>query len=423
MDEPSRHLLVVEDSRLFGKTLRQRFESDLHLDVTLATTYAEATHILDSSPPDYFVAVLDLDLPDASGSKIVELVQSHQIPAIVYTAGVSEGLREDLWARRVVDYVLKGSSNSLDYLSSLVKRMDLNRDIKLLVVDDSSFMRKSIVRFLETHQYQVLEAADGVQALATLKDNPEIRLVLTDYSMPNMDGIQLTEAARLRYNREDLAIIGISTSGNAGLSARFLKSGANDFIRKPFLAEEFYCRITQNVETLEHIAHIRRASYTDYLTGLCNRRSFFTLGKKLHANAARGDISIAVAMIDIDFFKKVNDTYGHEAGDQVLKRVASILQTRFRQADIVSRFGGEEFCVLLSNTTEEQALCLFEGIRHRVEREVTRNNGQPISVTISIGVCTEFADVLEDMIQVADERLYDAKKNGRNRVLPEPPRH
>jgi diguanylate cyclase (GGDEF)-like protein len=420
MDEASRHVLVVEDSRLFGKTLRQRFESELHFDVTLATTYSEAAHILDSTPPDYFVAVLDLDLPDASGSKIVELIQSRQIPAIVYTAGVSEGLREDLWARRVVDYVLKGSSNSLDYLSSLVKRMDLNRDIKLLVVDDSAFMRKNIIKLLEAHQYKVLEAADGVQALATLKDNPEIRLVLTDYSMPNMDGIQLTEAVRTSHNREDLAIIGVSTSGNAGLSARFLKSGANDFIRKPFLAEEFYCRITQNIETLEHIAHIRRASYTDYLTGLCNRRSFFTLGKKLHANAARGDISIAVGMIDIDYFKKVNDTYGHEAGDQVLKRVANILKARFRQADVVSRFGGEEFCILLSSATDEQALCLFEGIRHRVEREVTRFGDQTIHVTISIGVCTEFMDSLENIIQAADECLYKAKKGGRNRVHPQP---
>jgi PleD family two-component response regulator len=125
-------------------------------------------------------------------------------------------------------------------------------------VDDSRVFRNRISSLLEVHQYSVLPAGDGAEALKILGENPDIALVITDYEMPKMDGFDLTQKIREKRDKNEVAIIGISAQGDHGLSARFLKNGANDFICKPFLTEEFYCRVTQNVETIEHLRRLKQ---------------------------------------------------------------------------------------------------------------------------------------------------------------------
>ena len=175
--------------------------------------------------------------------------------------------------------------------------------------------------------------------------NPGVRLVITGNQLPGMDGIQLVQKIRERYSRNQLGIIGISAAGNSLLSAEFIKNGANDFlIRENFLTEEFYCRISQCMDQVEHVASIREAAIKDPLTRLFNRRYFFEMGNKMMATAARGNHPVVVAMLDVDHFKKINDRFGHQAGDRVLKKMASLLQKRCRKSDLLARFGGEEFC-------------------------------------------------------------------------------
>ena len=275
------------------------------------------------------------------------------------------------------------------------------------------------MRLLEVHQYQVLEAKDGVQALEVLNDHPDIALVITDYRMPNMDGFELIRSVRERYDKRTLGIIGVSASGSTRLSAKFIKHGANDFINKPFSADEFYCRVTQNVEMIEYVKTIRDTSHEDYLTGLRNRRYYFETAKGLHADAKRGNTTIAVAMIDIDHFKKFNDSFGHSAGDEVLKSIAGLIESRFRQSDIVARFGGEEFCVLASNRDVEKVRLVFEDLCNAVGQHKLNLKSDVMKVTVSIGVCTTVHDSLEKMIRIADEELYQAKNGGRNRVVVE----
>jgi diguanylate cyclase (GGDEF)-like protein len=203
------------------------------------------------------------------------------------------------------------------------------------------------------------------------------------------------------------------------MAARFLKIGANDFITKQtFLTEEFYCRVTQNIENLERIHLIREASIKDALTGLYNRRYFFETGNKLFANAIRENLTITCGMIDIDHFKNVNDTYGHEAGDKTLVHISSILNHRMRNTDIVARLGGEEFCVLAINMRKEYAKKVFEELRVKVEKSsIEIEDEGKIHITVSMGVVTELADSLEDMVKKADKLLYEAKESGRNRVI------
>ena len=286
------------------------------------------------------MALLDLHLPDAADGRIVDYVIGKGIPSIVFTGDVDCAVRDRIWSKKVVDYVAKDSPDSLDYLCSLVRRVSLNKYIHVLVVDDSSTVRRHLMRLLEAHEFIVHEANDGETALDAIARHPEIKVVIADYFMPGLDGVELTRRIRRLRRKDELAVIGISAYGNTILSARFIKNGANDFLNKPFSSEEFYCRVTQNLEMLEYIQKLRETAIRDPLTGLYNRRHFFEAAKILHADLARGETPMTLAMIDIDFFKKVNDTYGHAAGDEVLKHVAQGLSNRFRGHDVAARLGG-----------------------------------------------------------------------------------
>jgi diguanylate cyclase (GGDEF)-like protein len=412
-------VLLVEDTQFFGRIIRNKIQSETPFQTVWARDMAEAVAALDEPGNRFFAAILDFYLPDSSHGEIIDEVVSRGIPVIVFTSDLSEPVRELVWSKNVADYALKDDAQSLDYILSMLVRIRKNPEIKILVVDDSVFFRKVLSDLLRVHRYRVLNAADGVEALEVLDRNPDIKLVLTDFSMPRMDGFTLTAKIRERFGKADLAIIGISSEGKNILAARFIKNGANDFIvKQSFLTEEFYSRVTQNIENLEHMQRVRDAAVRDFLTGLGNRRHFFDAGRPLFANAARNNLTLVCAMIDIDHFKKVNDTFGHEAGDRAIRHVAEILADRTREADVVARVGGEEFCVLAANMGAENAAAIFEGLRKTIEDSaIDAGTDRPIRVTVSIGVVTALAESLDAMVNHADRLLYQAKNDGRNRVV------
>lgn len=411
-------ILIVEDSRLFGSVLQKEVEKCLPgFKAHWVETYAEAKDLLDEQQNDFFIGLLDLNLPDAPNGEIVDLVLERGISAIVFTADMSDEARESIWAKNVADYVFKEGEQSINYIISLINRLHRNIDIQVLVVDDSNFSRKIICDLLHIHKYSIFEAVDGVEALNILAEHKDIKMVITDYNMPNMDGFELTKEIRKTHGRDELTIIGLSGEGSSILSARFIKYGANDFINKPFLQEEFYCRITQAIEMIENVKKIRDMSNKDFLTGLFNRRFLFELGSKMFATSQRKCTTATVAIMDIDYFKKINDNYGHDAGDEVLRQLGIVLKSCFRETDIVCRFGGEEFCLLLTSMDQENVPKFFEGLREKIAQTKVQLKGHAINFTVSIGVCTELQSSLEDMIEQADKLLYMAKEGGRNRVM------
>lgn len=411
-------VLVVEDSPVLATLINRKMRANLNFRPVIASSYHEAQEIIQSGSYQFFLALLDLILPDAPGGKIVDFIKEQGIPIIVFTSEISDDVREFIQAKNVVDYVVKQSVQNLDYIVNLVDRMYKNQFVKVLVVDDSRISRRLMRDALEFYKYQVLEADDGQMALDTLNQHPDIKLVITDYHMPKIDGFELVSQIRahLKRDKNELAIIGLSAYGHQLLSARFIKNGANDFLLKPFLKEEFICRVNQNVEYIEHIARINNLATRDYLTGLFNRRYFFDVGRTLFENARRQHLVLTVAMVDIDYFKNVNDQYGHDAGDHVLKTVADLLRTSFRSADIVARMGGEEFCVLAANIKPEALQTTFDRFRLAVANARITHESQTIHITVSIGVAVTFRESLEAMINKADQLLYQAKENGRNRV-------
>ncbi len=412
-------VLIVEDSKVFARMLIRKIEDELFFDVCWASNFEEARYLLEDNPDgnSYFVALLDLHLPDADDGRIVDYVIARGIPSIVFTGDVEPEIRDRIWSKKVVDYVPKESPDSLDYLCSLVRRISRNKFVSVLVVDDSPTVRNHLARLLAAHEFVVHEAADGNHALAMLDAHPEIKVVVTDYFMPGIDGVELTRRIRRKRRKDDLAVIGISAYDNTLLSARFIKNGANDFLNKPFSSEEFYCRITQNLEMLEYIQKLREASIRDPLTGLYNRRHFFEAAQELRARARRDAEPMTLAMIDIDHFKKVNDTHGHAVGDEVLRHVAQGLGHRFRGRDVVARLGGEEFCVLAMGLGGAQAGEVFDDLRNSIERSKAKAGGTSVGVTISIGLCDAPLESVDAMLAAADAALYAAKRTGRNRVV------
>ncbi len=408
-------VLIVEDSKVVGSVIKKKIESELHFNVQWIQTFADVKKLFNKDEHDFFISLVGLYLPDAPSGEIVDYVISKNLPTIVFTGELSDEIREKIWSKNVIDYVFKESGYNLDYVIHLINRIYKNRQIKVLVVDDSKVFCMRVANLLTVYQYQVYQASDGIQALKILNENPDIKMVVTDYNMPNMDGFQLIKEIRGKFSKEDISIIGMS--GDNLLAAKFIKLSANDFLSKNFFTEEFYCRITQNIEAIEHIKEIRDASNRDYLTNIHNRRYFYDVGQKLFENSKRKNLTITVAMIDIDYFKKVNDQYGHDAGDLVLKNVAQVMQSRFRASDIVSRLGGEEFCILACNMETECTIEIFEQLRKTIEESKIISGKNIIKATISIGICNKSLDTLDEMIKYADQMLYKAKETGRNKVV------
>jgi diguanylate cyclase (GGDEF)-like protein len=410
-------ILLVEDSRFFASLVLRRFAREPEFTVHWAESFAEARSKIETERLDCFLALLDLNLPDSPRGEIVDWFTRRGTPSIVFTGGFDEEVRRAVLSKHVVDYVLKENEDSLETLVRTVRRIHKNQSVKVLVADDSATARSYLSNLLGMHLYQVIEARDGDDALRMLAEHPDVTLVITDYNMPGKDGFQLVKEVRKTRSKEQLAIIGMSASGNNTLSARFIKAGANDFVNKPFLTEEFHCRVAQNVELMEYIALIRALSETDSLTGLANRRHFFERGQAALAKAAAEGAPVAFGLVDIDHFKRVNDSYGHSAGDEVLRWLASELGSRFAGGAVVGRLGGEEFGVLMIGERAVKAGGHLEVLRAAMENAIVEVDHFKIRCTVSAGVQVGALESLDAMIARADDLLYEAKNGGRNRVI------
>ena len=409
------HVLIVEDNRALAGMAEAMIRAECGFEVSIAATMGEALALIDGAAEPFLVAVLDLNLPDACDGEIVDEVTKRGVPAVVLTGSFGDEMRNQMMQRGVLDYVLKSNVAAYEYVARLVKRVSRNRGTEVLVVDDSGTARAVLKHQLSMQLLTVHTAADGEQALKVLQANPKIRLVFTDYNMPGMDGFELTQKIRANHGKDRLAIVGLSGQDDGRLSSHFLKSGANDFLGKPFSYEELLCRVTQNLEILEQIEEIRDAANRDYLTKLYNRRYFFDAGGRRYQQAKSAGGPLSAAMMDIDFFKKVNDNHGHDGGDVALRHMAELLTTAFPD-DLVARFGGEEFCVVIEAPPEE-AFARLDTFRQRVEDTPVDRDGYHFPFTVSVGVTDTLGENLDAMLNIADANLYRAKEGGRNRVV------
>lgn len=410
---PNIDILLFESDDDLAKALDAQITVRTHLVTHRVETIQNATSFLEKQVCPCFAAVVSLDHPDSNS--LLELLTQQGVSIVGYSGEMNDERRSHLATWGVAYMVSADQGSRTEAVAASVARLVTNRDVTILVVDDSRSMRAALTRFLSVRRYRVLTAENGQEALNALEDHPEIQLVITDNEMPEMDGYSLIKTIRPDHPKDDLAIIGISAKTNSMLSVKFINSGANDFLHKPFVKDELYCRVEHQVEMLERIRLIRELSYHDSLTKLFNRRYFFENCENFVRDARSQRKSVVVAMIDIDHFKKVNDMHGHDIGDDVLCNVSSRIAEAFDSDSIVARFGGEEFCVLTSFAEGFDLFARFDMLRRQIESYPTQTPGGHTFVTISVGVSTVFAPI-SDMIKSADGLLYSAKETGRNRV-------
>ncbi|GLO61656.1 diguanylate cyclase [Vibrio sp. MACH09] len=398
-------VLIVEDSKVYRSYLESQF-SKIDIQVVLCESFQQAKEIIDKDV-NFLCAVLDYCLPDAQHGEVIDYALTKKLKVVVLTANFDEQTRDSVLEKGVIDYILKENMASVSYLLPLISRLNNNKHHKALIVDDSNVVRQHLATLLE-HQYiTTLQAENGQQAIELLQQHRDITLIIADHNMPVKDGITMTREIRRQYDRSQLAILGISSSESHNITARFIKAGANDFLHKPFNQEELFCRINNMLEMRDISDELYKMANQDALTGLWNRRYLFQ-----HASTSKDNCN--VAMLDIDYFKKINDHYGHEGGDQALVTLSHIISIYFSE-DLVARFGGEEFCII-NYGDYEQFVQRLERLRTRVEKTPIDYLNKQINLTISIGATRAIRN-LDTMIRHADDRLYLAKENGRNQVI------
>lgn len=409
-------LLIIEDSPLIRKVIKHLAATELSCEFDFAEDLAQTKELIAKN--DYFLALADLNLPDAPNGEVVQLTMEKGISTIVLTATTNEELRKKLLSMGVLDYIFKENRDSYVSAIKLINQLILNKDIKVLVADDSRTLRSYISAQLSKLLYQVVEAENGVDAIKRLTEHTDIELLITDYNMPKMNGIELIRHVRQSRLRDEFPIIGLSSSNDPTLSARFIKHGANDFLVTPFMQEEFQWRIIKAMEQIALIREIRDAANRDYLTKLYNRRYFFNTGETAFEQAQSENSNFSVALMDIDFFKKINDNYGHDVGDAVLIEMAAVLNKWF-DGMLVARYGGEEFIVVIQELNASKVNTLLNAFRDFLASQQFDIDEHTISFTASIGVANNIGQVelLDDLINNADVALYQAKESGRNVVI------
>ena len=410
-------ILVVDDSQTLLSSLKRKFDKYENIEAIYASSYNESMKIMRKEHKNIGVALLDINLPDAPDGQIISLAKLHNIPVIVLTGTLNKKTREKIQRKHIINYILKDKPSSVDLAVKTVVTALENYDKTIMIVDDSHTYRTSIRIILEKMNLNVIEAQSGEKALEILKDKKvEVPIVILDYEMPNMNGLDLTIKIRELYDKNNLGIIAISNHEDKDLIDDFLTFGANDFLDKSFSSSELIAKINSNLELINLFTQITDMANKDFMTGAYNRRYFFDSGNAIFLKAKRKEDSLAVAMLDIDKFKNINDTYGHDVGDIAIKEVKRILDKHLRSSDLMARFGGEEFCILLEDINEEDTKKMFDRIRQEFEDNVMDANGIKITYTVSFGIAYGIFDSLEDMVKVSDEALYHSKENGRNQV-------
>ena len=298
----------------------------------------------------------------------------------------------------------------------------------ILVVDDEKTNVMVVQRALKIAGYDVVGAVSAEKARECIQAQlPD--LILLDISMPEVSGLEFLTELRNQSKTAKIPVILVSALTDTETIVTGLQTGANDYIMKPVEMPVLLARVqtqlsvAKRAQALEMQAgNLARLAHTDALTGLINRRGFVDIYTGEMSRARRYRRSLVVAMMDLDHFKNINDRYGHAGGDAVLRAFAATARAALRSHDVICRYGGEEFCVLMPETKIRGAMRVAERARAAIEKMMVMHEGKPIAATVSIGIASAFEAggeecTGEELLERADKALYRAKAAGRNCVV------
>jgi two-component system cell cycle response regulator len=296
--------------------------------------------------------------------------------------------------------------------------------VKILIADDDVTSRLVLAGVLKKHGHEVVVTVDGAEAWAALQRPDAPKLVILDWVMPGLAGVDVCRRARTIESDQPPYIILLTSRDQKTDIVTGLEAGADDYLAKPFDPGELLARVDVGRRLVELQARLNEASIAlaheamhDPLTGVLNRRAFAAALSREVSRKRRHQNVLAVGICDVDHFKRINDTYGHQAGDEVLCGVVRLFGSNLRPHDVLGRHGGDEFVLLTEQAREEGSDTLYERLRASVANSPIHTGAGDISITISFGVkLAAVGETETELLAAADRALYQAKASGRNRV-------
>jgi diguanylate cyclase (GGDEF)-like protein len=369
---------------------------------------------LANAPPASLL--VDVDDFEAAELEIVLAARPASVP-FVFVGGSTHDVAPRLMAVRAGAAAYFGKPVSAQHMAEKLDALMAERPTqpyRVLVVDDEALLATLYVRALEHSGMIAAAATDPMQVLALI-DEFQPDLILMDMQMPGCSGSELSAVIRLDPSRFSIPIVFLSTEDLQDRRITALRGGGDDFLVKPIPLDRLVDEVAIRAERARTVSSFM---LRDGLTGLYNHATLMQLFEVEVARAARNGKPLAFAMLDVDHFKSVNDTHGHPAGDRVLRALSNHLQQRLRRTDVIGRYGGEEFAIVLSDADAANAERVMEAIRESFEAKLHHAAQGEFQVTVSGGVAT-FPEVREPyrLVEVADRALYVAKRAGRNRIL------